>query len=180
MSGVSEQEQASSKLYGDLNNLSNYKTPYSYADKINSLNKYYQSATNDLNTQANEDIALSNKNTAGRLASQGVTGGGLLNSAVASGANNITKNKFSALSQLKTAQAGQNASAMSESNQDSLNEYMAALKKYGAIQGSIAGLNDDTWLDDVLSGVSAVTSPLSSVLGTEAGSKWLMKLLGGG
>jgi hypothetical protein len=149
MAGQSDKEKASQEYYNSLKGMPDYTNPFSYGDKAGALDKYFTRATDDVNRNANDQILRSNKGIAARLASQGI-GGSALGSAIDESTAGINNNRFNAIQGLKTSQAGQTSTMLDQANQDKMNEYLMRLRKSGMLGNSIQGLDDDTWLSNMM------------------------------
>ena len=178
-----QQSKAASQLYGDernfgtqlqgmnpqvTNRFNGYQDPFSYGNEESAINQMYNQEQGDINRTAASDTANSNRGTASRLASQGITGGSVLNSAVNEGANNVSKNKYNALSNLKSTRLGLEPGLMENANNRQFAQTGAAqnvdfqnmnnlFQKYGMIAGNygqqgnaINNLQKTNWFDDVL------------------------------
>lgn len=183
MGGQTPQEKAASELqnkYGDLFNkisgqdfqtknlFENYKTPFDFGNFTKQLDELYNTGVGEVNRSANEDMTQAASNTAERLASQGINGGSIANSAIDSSKNPILKNKMSALDQLRKNKQSGYIGAMESDNrnnfmntsasQDVFSQNMMNLfRKYGMMdqnlggqQSNLGNLQDTNWFDDAL------------------------------
>jgi hypothetical protein len=181
--GESSQERASKGLHSDIrrfgtelgganvtatNRFNNYQSPFDYKAKSNVLSDLYKGYQTDINREAASESANVARGTAARLGSQGLTGGSIFNNQIMSGQNQVDKNKFRSLSDLKSARLGLETGIMNQENQDKFNitgaaqnvdfqNIMNQLRKYGLIQSNfglegqaVKGLSDDTLFDDIL------------------------------
>ena len=188
MAGSSDRSSAAqsvdsqlSDLYGKINGqdfqannrFNNYTPMFGYRDMSKTLDNLYNSQAGALRASAGQDIQQSNKSLASRLASQGITGGSILNDQLESSAGNIRNSNYNALQQLGLGRQQQEAGLMNQSNQDQFRTTQAAqsvdldnmrnlLSKYGLMNsasatrsGNLQNMDDTTWLDDVLGVVNA-------------------------
>lgn len=196
--GKSESEKAATTLQGDLrgytsdikglnvnvdNPFANYKTPFGYSDISSELKKLYGISLNEVDTTANDAIKGVQQDTAARMASQGITGGSLLNSQVNAGANDINKNRLASKTSLLKNQASNNLSAMDMENRNNFQNTSAKgnfdlanianlFQKYnlmggalGQQQGNLQNLDKTTWLDDVLAVANTAAGFIDPVSG---------------
>ena len=178
MGGQTEQNKAASGLqekYGNLFNdisgqdfktknlFEDYKTPFDFKNFTKQLDELYNTGAGEINRTTAEDVSAAGRNTAERLASQGITGGSILNSAVDSSKNPILKNKMSALDQLRQQKSSGYMTAMGQENQNKFAETSASqsvfsdnmmnlFRKYGLLSGNlgqqennIGNLQGTTW-----------------------------------
>lgn len=172
--GQSSRDEQAEKLNNELsyanfnvdNRFANYRSPYSVNDMRVSLNDVFGRERGIINDQANSDIAAMQQGTASRLASQGITSGSIYNNAISQAANNVNKNRYSALSQLGVGRLNQETGLMQYGNQDQFRNTSAAqqadfqnmgnrMNQYGMRMNNLQNLDSTTWLDDVLSGLNA-------------------------
>lgn len=181
--GKSEKEEQATRLNNDLrgfnreisgtnfqvdNPFKDYKTPFDYNSIANELERLYGISLNEVDRTANDAIGGVQKNTASRLASQGITGGSVLNSQVNAGTNEVNKSRLASKTALLKNKAGNNLSAMDMENRNKFQttaakgnfdlENMANLFRkfgllsgnYGQQQGNLGNLDSTTWFDDIL------------------------------
>lgn len=206
----SESEKAATTLQGDLrgytsdikglnvnvnNPFANYKTPFGYSDISSELKKLYGISLNEVDTTANDAIKGVQQDTAARMASQGITGGSLLNSQVNAGANGINKNRLASKTSLLKNQASNNLSAMDMENRNKFQNTSAKgnfdlaniqnlFQKYGLLggaygqqQSNLSNLDSTTWLDDLLAVANTGANLFSAING---GSDNAAKMMVGG
>lgn len=158
----SDKEKANKDVYNQIKGLddnqfksqnifSNYKNPFGYKDKLNNLFKVYDNAIGTQQTRNAES-----------LASQGITGGAILNQTnnnIASGVNSDF--------------AGKNVDLMNQDNTDALNiaqltnsekqqEINNILKKYQLLTGAANSLDDTSGWDYVGAGLSGLGTVASA------------------
>jgi hypothetical protein len=140
----------------------------------------------DVNRTAEGQINAGQQDTAARMASQGITGGSVLNSQVGANRNNVNKSRFNAIQGLKSNNVNANLSAMGMENQNQfqntnaaqgvdMNNLMAKFRKYGMVgdvygqkQSNLGNLSDTTLLDDglaILNTASGFLNPLDDLFG---------------
>jgi hypothetical protein len=174
--GQSERQIANTQFGADVksaqgnNPLTNFKMPFGAGDFNSSLDKLLNLNTQKLKTGAADATSTVGQNTAARMASQGITGGSLLNSQVQRGQTDIAKSFESALQDLLGGRAGQQIGVMQNANQNELQSKTAqtnALMSLLGLQGQAAGqAESQTWLSDLFSGVNAAAgflNPLSKL-----------------
>lgn len=182
--GESNRDEEARKLQGELggwqnelrgtdfsanNRFNNYKTPFGYKDMSAQLKQLTDLGIQDVNRTAEGQISAGQQDTAARMASQGITGGSVLNNQVGANRNNVNKSRFNAIQGLKSNNVNANLGAMNMENQNDfrntsaaqnvdLENLMAKFRKYGMIggvygqkQGNLQNISDDTWLTDALS-----------------------------
>lgn len=126
----------------------NGNLPFGYNDISSQLKQILSKQTGQLNTEAAADTTAANRGTAARLASEGVTGGSILNNSIATNANNVNKNKYSALSTLLTNNSNQNLGAMNQTNQNQF-------EKYGLSMNNLGNFSNSNGWDAVFQGINA-------------------------
>lgn len=178
-------------MFNDINNqdfstqnlFSDYKTPFGFNDFTKQLDELFNNQTNQINQSAASDTSMAGKDTAERLASQGITGGSLYNNTVSNSSIPINKNKYNALSQLTNSKAGAYMGAMNAenankfattgANQNVLNDNtMNLFRKYGLLggnlnsqQSNLGNLKNTNWFDDVLAGINTATNVADAATG---------------
>lgn len=151
-----------------------YKTPFGYKEMSSETDKIYDIGESKINRGANEAIQTGQQDTAARMASQGITGGSVLNSQTGKVASDVNKSRFNSLQDLVARKAGTSVDLMSEENrnkfmvnnqnQGQLNaEMRQLLSKFGLLGnasgqmiGNTQNLDDTTAWDDIFSGLNAV------------------------
>ena len=181
------------KQIGDINpNVENrfddYKRPFGYKAKRGNLDRLFKLGREDIDRTSAEAITNRTKGTTGRLASQGITGGSILEEAVKRGQKDIYKNKFNAIRDLETNKEAQNIGLMNQENKDRFNITGAAsnidlknmfslFRKYGLLgntqQLSLQNIgnysNSNVW-DDIFQGVNAGANIYGAFKGGSSGS----------
>lgn len=157
------------------NNLfDSYKTPFDYSKSSAELDKLNTQEVADVNRTAVSDINKVNQGTASAMASQGITGGSVLNDAVNKGRTGVLQNKYQTLSDISKNRTGQNINLMQQenqnqfqntaANQNQLNQQvMDMFRKYGLLQGNlgqqqanVGNMNDSTYWDDIFAGMNTL------------------------
>lgn len=151
-----------------------YKSPFDYKGMKSETDKAYDIGENKINRGADAAIKTGQQDTAARMASQGITGGSVLNSQTNSVANDVNKSRFNSLQDILASRAGTNVNLMNienqnkfginSANQNQINQQKQQLMaKYGLLgnasgqmMGNIGNLDDTTFWDDVFSGLNAV------------------------
>jgi len=151
-----------------------YKTPFDYKGMSAETNKAYDLGESKINRTANSQIQTGQGDTAARMASQGITGGSVLNSQVNNVANDVNKNRFNSLSDITASRAGTNVNLMNlenqnkfgvnAANQNQINQQKQQLMaKYGLLgnasgqmMGNIGNLDDTTLFDDIFSALNTL------------------------
>ena len=160
-----------------------YKTPFDYNAMSGELDKSYQGSIDKINRTAEGQIQQGQGDTAARLASQGITGGSVLNSAVNSNRTNVNKGRFESLSDIATNRAGQNVNLMNLENQNKFNvnsanqgQYNQAVRnlmgQYGLLgnasgmqTANLQNLDNTTAWDDIFAGLTAAGNVTTAVAG---------------
>lgn len=188
MGGESERSKSAGQLqtllqgyYKDIgkqdfqgkNTWEGYKTPYDYKSMSAETNKAYDIGENKINRGADSAIKMGQQDTAARMASQGITGGSVLNSQTNSVANDVNKSRFNSLQDIISSRAGTNVNLMNIENQNKFGVNSAyqnqinqqkqqLMAKYGLLgnasgqmMGNIGNLDDTTFWDDIFSGLNA-------------------------
>lgn len=167
--GESDKDKAAQEYYNSVkgantnvaNRFSGYQDPYSVSDILTAYNKYYDQGIANLAGNAQNQISSGVQNNTARLASQGITGGGMLNNSNNALVTGIGNNTTNALRQMQSEKAGGVPGILNQGNQNQFRTTQAAqnvdlanvgnlLAKYGVQGGAINGLKDTTWLDDAL------------------------------
>jgi hypothetical protein len=143
--GDSPRTKAANTLQSQINS----PLPFSYNDIASQLEQILGQQTGQLNTEAAADTTSANRGTAARLASEGVTGGSILNNSIANNANTVNKNKYSALSTLLTNYMNQNVGAMNQSNNNQF-------EKYGLLMNNLGNFSNTNGWDAVFQGLNAI------------------------
>jgi len=201
MGGTSEKAQGATDLQGLLKNYyaqiqgeqgfkapnvtANYETPFDYKSMSGELDKSYKGSIDKINRTAEGQIQQGQGDTAARMASQGITGGSVLNSAVNSNRTDVNKSRFNSLSDLATGRAGQNINLMNLENQNSFQNNQAKQQQYnqevrnlmskygllsnttGQMGANVGNLDDTTFWDDLFAGLNTL-GPLAGAAATIA------------
>ena len=198
--GPSEKDQAATSLNNTLKGYSNrvggtntqvknrydsLEMPFDYKNTSQEIAKLTNSALEKINRTADEDINLGQSDVAESMASQGVTGGSMLNSNVNKVRTGVNKNRFGAITDTLDRSTGLNMDAMKDENQFSLAKTAGASQidiqniaaelqrlgilgnSYGAQAANIGNLDDDTLFDTILETLntaSGFVNPLSKLL----------------
>ena len=178
------QKQAAGERYGDAlkelrdnigstdfnvdNRFDTYKPQFGYDSMKSSLEKLYSGAVGDVQANKESDISRLQSDSAERLASQGITGGSIMNSAVNNVGTQVRKNAASDIAKLGEAKAGQDIGLQQYSNglnlditkmaQDTdFQNMMNLFRKFGLLSGnlsqvgnSIKNYDNTTPFDDAL------------------------------
>jgi hypothetical protein len=182
--GQSSKDEQAEKLNNELryanfnvnNRFNNYKSPYSIGDMRTSLDNVLNGQKNNINQQANSDIADLQKGAASRMASQGITGGSLYNNTLNQAANGVNKQRYGALQQLGVARLEQEPGLMQYGNQDQFRNTMAGqdidlqnirnrMSQYGMRMGNLQNLDSTTAWDDIFAGLNTAANIGKSVAG---------------
>jgi hypothetical protein len=150
------------------NRFDNYDTPFGYDDISRILEALEKQGITDVNQIADQQIQQGQSDTAARMASQGVTGGSVLNTATNAVRNPVNTQRFRTVSDLKgqtqrgkmgamdmenrnkfmTTSAGQNVDF---ANMDNLfKKFGLRSNIYGQQMQGASMLDPTTWFDDVL------------------------------
>lgn len=189
MGGQSNRDQEAGKLntllqgyYKDIGNQDfqgkntweGYKPSFDYKGMSAETNKAYDLGESKINRDANSAIQSGQGDTAARMASQGITGGSVLNSQVGKVANDVNKSRFDSLSDITASRAGTNVNLMNidnqnkfginAANQNQINQQKQQLMaKYGLLgnasgqmMSNLGNLDDTTLFDDIFSGLNAL------------------------
>ena len=151
-----------------------YKSPFDYGKTSAELDKLNNQEIANVNKNAISDINKVSQGTASSLASQGITGGSVLNDAVNKGRTGVLQNKYQTLSDISKNRTGQNINLMQQenqnqfqntaANQNQLNQQvMDMFRKYGLLQGNlgqqqanVGNMNDSTFWDDIFAGMNTL------------------------
>jgi len=188
MAGPSKQEQASQSYYDEIgglktdvkNRFDNYKDPFDYGQISKNVEDVYGGYEDIINRDTAEQIAKQQAGAGSSLASRGITGGSVLTDTQSGIASNINKGKMNALSNLGIGKSSALTDLMEYFNQLKFGKEQAAtgvdfgnignlFRKFGLKGGAIAGLEDDTWLDDIL-GIAKTASGFIPGIGSLMGS----------
>lgn len=179
------------------NRFDNYQTQFDYGSMSGILDKLYNSQKNQINQNTGSNIAKNQRDTASRLASQGITGGSILNSQIDRGNSDIIGQGYNALNQLGIARQGQELGLMDRANQNNLS--LAQLAQNADFQNKMnelrkmQSLNDqvNNWeqmdmqraaqpglLDDIFGGLGLISQIGSIPITGGASGKSLLGSLG--
>ena len=196
--GESAQQEQAGKTMGMLDNLYNqisgfnpnvgnrfagYQSPFDYTRKRVNLDEIYNLGRQDIERSTAEAIADSSKGTVGRLNSQGITGGSVLDEAVKRGQKDIYKGKQNALQMLTSDKASKDIGLMNQENADrfaitsgaqkvDMENILNMFRKYGLLQGGLGARmsnqgfysGSNTW-DDIFGGLNTVANLVSAFKG---------------
>ncbi len=155
------------------NRFNNYDMPFSYSDMSGVLDNLFNQQSGQLTRSAGNAVQRGQKDTASRLASQGITGGSVFNNQINKVTDATNQSFADALEQLGIGRLGQNAGLMQTANQNQFNVTHAAqgvdqqnfinmLQKYGLANSVTGGLSNarmqedqaPSWLDDLMAGIN--------------------------
>jgi len=198
--GLSEKDKAASDLNNTLkgysgqvkntntqvkNRYDSLEMPFDYKKTSQEIAKLTDSALNKINRTADEDINVGQADTAASLASQGITGGSMLNNSVGKVRTGVNKNRFNSITDTLDTKSKMNMDAMGNENQFALAKTAGASQidiqniaaelqrlgilgnSYGQQGANIGNLDDDIWFDSILeiaNTASGFVSPLSKLL----------------
>ena len=198
MSGSSSRDDAANQLNSELagyqnqinninpnveNRFNDYQDQFNAGSFQSTLDRINQSALGAINRRTNEAVSRGQANTAARLASQGITGGSILNSGVQQAADSANEGGFEATQQQGANYLGRyydmmnqlnankfrNTSAAQGADQQNYSNLMAkyGLKSgaYGQQMSNLGNLSDKTWLDDTLGVVNTAANLGGSIMG---------------
>lgn len=150
------------------NRFDNYQTPFGYQDVAKILESLEKQGITDINQIADQQIQQGQQDTASRMASQGVTGGSVLNTATNAVRNPVNTNRFRTVNDLKGMTQRGKMGAMDMENRNKFMTTSAAqnidlanmdslFKKFG-LRSNVYGqqmqgasmLDPTTWFDDAL------------------------------
>lgn len=173
-SGQSDQEKASQDFYNEIgglktdvgNRFEGYKPDFSYEDFQNDINNVYGGYEGLIRRDTQDQISEQQQGTASSMASRGITGGSALTDAKSKIASDINKTKSGALANLGISKSNVLSNLKEYFNNMKFNTTKAAsdvdfsnisnlLAKLGLKGNSIAGLDDETWMDDLFAGLNA-------------------------
>lgn len=190
MGGSSNRDEEAGKLqsllkgyYKDIGNQDfqgdntweKYETPFDYKGMKSETDKAYDIGESKINRGANSAIQTGQQDTAARMASQGITGGSVLNAGTSAVANDVNKSRFNSLQDILSSRAGTNVNLMNLENQNKFGVNSAnqaqinqrkqqLMAKYGLLgnasgqmMGNIGNLDDTTLWNDIFSGLNAVS-----------------------
>lgn len=169
MSGQSDQEKASGKLYSQVSGYNpkvknRYDNPNALPFSGNRMITAFNNATNkgvkDLKRSTTENVNRAQKSTTAGLQSRGY-GGSILEDAIAKARAEASGQGTNAIRSLMTNRLNQLPGLMQQGNLNQLAMLSGAtgvdfgnvknmFNKFGMEGGAIQGLSDDTWLDDLL------------------------------
>jgi len=154
------------------NRFDKFQFPFDYSAKKKNLDELRKLGLEDINRTSENAIADNSKNTAGRLASEGITGGSIVDESIKRGQKDIFKGKFNAIRDLQKNTEAQDIGLMTQENRDKFGLTGAAqnvdfrnifnlFRKYGLLGNtqrlSLANLQNysgsNTW-DDIFQGLN--------------------------
>jgi hypothetical protein len=143
-----------------------------------------------MNRETSDQIDEQQGGVASALASRGITGGSILSDTQSKVASDINRSKTNALANLGIGKSSAISGLMEYFNNMEFGRNKAAsdvdfgnirntMSKYGLKMSALGGLNDDTWLDDVL-GVGNTLGNLAKGVGSIASGGGAAAAAGGG
>lgn len=188
------------------NRFDNYDTPFGYKETSNKLNDLYNLRLGDINKNFSQDVAKGTQDATGRMASQGITGGSVLNDMLSGIRNNGAIRRDSNINNLNQIFTNADLNAMQTENQNQFQNTMAAqntdfrniantLQKLGLRMGGTNAMSNylNNWeqmdmqqsqqpgfLEDLFSGIGGIASLASIPLtgGMSLGGYALGNLIG--
>jgi hypothetical protein len=129
-------DQTSDNLFSD------YDNPYNFESIKGLVDQQYTDAAGRLNRETEEDIATQTRGAAARAASQGITGGSILNNSMNQIGYNLNKKKYNALADLDISKTGQLAELQKYFNALNFQKTAAEQAQENAIYGQkLSGAN---------------------------------------
>lgn len=170
--GSSQRDKAATSLQGQIgavnsnikNRFNDYQIPFGYKSMKSNLDTSYDIGRKNLSSEAASEMSNAAKQTTEGLASQGVTQGSILNTAVDKAKAPIITAKYRGLSNLTSNQAGQDIGLMNTENQNKFQTTSAAtnvdqanlaalFQKLGLNMNNLQNLSNSTTFDDILGGL---------------------------
>ncbi len=180
--GESDRAKAGRETYGDIrgidanipNLFEGYEDPHSVKDILAELDKYFDTSVGNIRKNTATDINRTGNQVGSRLAGSGITSGALKEGALSRTTNDVRKVGAGSIDKLNEGRlsltpgvlergnesAFRNKSAESEGN---YKQFMALLQKFGLQSGSLGGLDDTTFLDDIFAGLNTVSGFVNPV-----------------
>lgn len=171
--GESNRNSAANQLNKELqsqnftvnNRFDNYHNPFGYNNAMSEFEKLYKTGISDINDNSMNDLAQANQGTVARLASQGITGGSILNNAITQNTTDAGRNRVSAISRLTQNRLSQGANLMQDENNNAFRANAMAqnvdqqnmgnrMNQFGMRMNNLQNLDDTTWLDDLLATIN--------------------------
>ncbi len=138
-----------------------YKNPFGYNEMATNLDKIRDLAAGNIDRDFQRNLSSANMGAAQRMASQGITGGSILNNQFSQNLGQLGAGKFNALQNLAGARMGQEQDIMNLENQNKFRTTAAAqdqdnrniqalLQRLGLMQGTLGmqggavGMLDDS------------------------------------
>lgn len=166
------------------NRFDNYSSPFNYQNTSAKLNDLYDLKLNDINKNFSSDVAKGTQDLSGRMASQGVTGGSILNEMLSGVRNNGAIRRDSNINNLDQIFTNADMNAMQMENQNmfqntnaaqnvDFRNIMSELQKLGLRMNGVNSMNNylSGWeqsdmqrdaqpgvLDDIFSGIGGLAS----------------------
>jgi hypothetical protein len=182
------------------NRFDNYTPDFEYGDMSGVLGKLFNSQSNLLTKKAGDTIQRGQRDTASRMASQGITGGSVYNNAINKTSDTVGDSFASALEELGIGRMEKETELMNTANQNKfqatqaaqnvdLQNFMNMLNKWNAMNGMETTRRDQDMkeeqmpgvLEDIFSGIQTVGSIAAiPMTGGTSGMTLLGKILGGG
>ena len=162
------------------NRFDNYNTPYDYNAMRKVLDGIYNRQQAGIGRNVGAGLQDTRQSTAARMASQGITGGSVLNSAIRGGEDQVLDKGFDAYNALDIARLSQQPALMQMENANKFQTTQAAqnvdqqnianmIQRYGLLNNVVGGMstaeyNEDNapgFLEDLFSGLGQIGSILS-------------------
>ena len=173
--------------FGTQNRFDSYKSPFGYNQMKNNLDNVFNDQSNDIKRQFSTDTNNSVQSLSSRLASQGIKGGSIFNTAQSDINNKGNIAKSDALTRLGIAKSDANNDLMRYANDDQfrttsaaqgidIQNALALARKYGLLQNTMGmqmqniGNMDDTNWGDVLGQGLGMLSQIALAPTTGGGS----------
>jgi len=160
MAGKSPREKAAEELYKELSYLDSdirnrLYTPFSYEQMYSNLKDIFGNYRGMIDRDTAEQIANEQQKAAESLASRGITGGSILTDTQAKLGSALNRAKINALSNLANMEATSVGDLQKYFNQLDFMKKQADIQNrlnlYGLKGYAMQGLDNTTWLDDVIS-----------------------------
>ncbi len=184
MAGSSEQEKAYKKNYNYISSINPnvrnrfdvYAHAYSAPQMESNLRELFSNYRNIINSRADQQTSDAQQAAVQSLASRGITGGSIITDSLSDIANKVNNARLDSLASLSQNEAASKNDLMRYINELNLRTTQAAqdvdfknianlFAKYGLLNQATGGLNDDTWLDDIL----AVGNTFAKIYGAVKG-----------
>jgi len=158
------------------NRFDKFQFPFDYNAEKKNLDELHNLGLSDINRISENAISDNSKNTAGRLASQGITGGSILDDSIKKGQKDIFKGKFNAIRDLQKNTEAQDIGLMNQENRNQFNLTGAAqdvdfrnmyelFRKYGLLGntqrlslGNLGNYSNSSGWDDFFGGITSLAN----------------------